>query len=409
MTHIVDVFKCCILTWDFLPVVLPAFLIAGAIPVFIPTRSILRFLGYQANRAGAYLAASFSGVVLSMCSCNIVPLAASILRRGAGLGPAYAFLFAGPAINFVTMVWTFQVVGLKMGLWRIVAVPVIAIATGLIMQFLFRWEDRARRAEFAAKAESDPAFADAPGQPATRHVVWLFALLMGILLLGARGIPWFLKLPAMILFGGVLAFKLADWFTRDDLSEWMEETWRFLKMVLPILVPAILVIGFLQNNKVTWAWLYDHLYPLMGTNGLRQSFAGAVFGSLMYFPVLTEVALTKALLKEEMIAVGPALAILLNGPGVSLPGAILLWRLFGWKKTVVYELLEIGLGGTVAFLFGKMYGDYVCPCQRGEIKTIAEDPTSLYAALILALCLGVAWFRGRRARAGAEGAGEGNS
>jgi len=407
MTHIVDVFKCCILTWDFLPVVLPAFLIAGAIPVFIPTRSVLRLLGYQAHRVGAYLTASFSGFVVSMCSCNIVPLAASIFRRGAGLGPAYAFLYAGPAINFVTMVWVFQVVGVKMGLWRTVAVPIIAVITGLIMQFLFRREDRARRAEFAARAESDIAFADAPGRPATRHVVWLLGLLVGILLLGARGTPWFLKLPAMALFGGLLAFKLTDWFSGDDLREWMEETWRFLKMVLPILVPAILVIGFLQNNKATWAWLYDHLYPLMGENGLRQSFAGAVFGSLMYFPVLTEVALTKALLKEEMVAVGPALAILLNGPGVSLPGAILLWRLFGWKKTVVYELLEIGLGGTVAFLFGKMYGDYVCPCQRGEAGTIADDPTSLYAALILALCLGVAWIRGRRAQARAAGAESG--
>lgn len=388
---IVDVFKCCILTWDFLPVVLPAFLIAGAIPVFVQTRHVLRFLGYRAKPAVAYATASMSGVVLSACSCNIVPLALSIYKRGAGIGPAFAFLYAGPAINVVTLVWVFQVVGLKMGIWRALLVPMIAILTGLIMQVLFWREDAARRTELEAQVETGDTTDD--GQARGSHVLALFAILVGVMILGARGVPLALKVSSMAVLGGILAVQLPRWFTREQVAEWLSETAHFLKMVLPVLIPAILVIGYLQNNKTTWNWLYQHIYPLMGENGLRQSFNAAVFGSVMYFPILTEVALTKALLKEEMVAVGPALAILLNGPGVSLPGAILLIKLFGWKKTVIYEALEIGFGTLAAYWFGTFYGQYHCPCQSGEVKTLLEDPSALFAAIVLAICLGIAWYR----------------
>jgi len=366
ISHLVDVFKCCILSWDFLPVVLPAFLIAGAIPVFIPMATVIRYLGHRAKRAVAYGVASFSGIALSMCSCNVVPLAASILRRGAGLGPAYTFLYAGPAINFVTLVWTFQVVGVKMGLWRVLAVPLIAILTGLIMQLLFHREDRQRRREFEARAQRQEEIVHAEGQgaPPMRYVLFLFGGLMGILLLGGRGTPPWIKVPAVAFFGGVIAWGTNRWFSTADVGDWMRETWKFLKLVLPVLVPAILVIGLVQNNPRTWQWLHAHLYALMGDNKPINALYGALFGSLMYFPVLTEIPLVKALLKEEMIAVGPALAILLNGPGVSLPGAILLARIFGWKKTLVYEGLEVLLGAAAAASFGHFYGQYVCPCQQ---------------------------------------------
>lgn len=372
--HIVDVFKCCILSWDFLPVVLPAFLIAGAIPVFIPMATVVRYLGHRAKRAVAYGVASFSGIALSMCSCNVVPLAASILRRGAGLGPAYAFLYAGPAINFVTLVWTFQVVGVKMGIWRVLAVPLIAILTGLIMQALFRREDRQRRAEFEGRAQAAIVHAEGVGGPALRYVLLLFGCLMGILLLGGRGTSPWIKVPAVALFGGIIAWGTNRWFSPADVGDWMRETWKFLKLVLPVLVPAILVIGLVQNNPRTWQWLHAHLYSLMGENKPLNALYAAIFGSLMYFPVLTEIPLVKALLKEEMIAVGPALAILLNGPGTSLPGAILLARIFGWKKTLAYEGLEILLGAAAAASFGHFYGQYVCPCQQKAALIEVLDP-----------------------------------
>ncbi|MBI2300472.1 MAG: permease [Armatimonadetes bacterium] len=391
-SHIVDVFKCCIFSWDFVPVVLPAFLIAGAVPVFISTRSILKHLGYKAKPVVAYAVSSLSGFVLSACSCNIVPLAKSIYERGAGMGPAFAFLYGGAAINFVSSAWVFSVVGFKMGLWRTIAAPVISTLTGLTMYFMFRREERQRRAKLEITEQA--ALAEERANP--RHVFYLFALLMAILCIGGRGIHWYIRIPTLIAIGTILGWKLTEWFHVEDLGDWMRETGHLLKMVLPVLVPAILVIGYLQNNKVTWNWLYQQFYPLMGENGFWQSFHAAVFGSLMYFPLLTEVALTKALLKTQMIAVGPALAILLNGPGVSLPGAILVGKLFGWRKAVVYEALEIFFGTIAAWLFGKFYGQYQCPCQAGDLPTVFEDPTSLIAAVILSLSIAVVVCRARR-------------
>jgi hypothetical protein len=197
-----------------------------------------------------------------------------------------------------------------------------------------------------------------------RHVLFLLGCLLGILVLGGRGTSPWIKIPAVAFFGGTIAWGTNRWFSSADVGDWMRETWKYLKLVVPILVPAILLIGFIQNNQRTWQWLHDHLYSLMGENKPINAFYAALFGSLMYFPVLTEIPLVKALLKEEMIAVGPALAILLNGPGMSLPGAILLTRLLGWKKTLVYEGLHVLLGAVAAASFGHFYGQYVCPCQQ---------------------------------------------
>ncbi len=392
----VNVFRCCILSWDFLPVVLPAFLIAGAVPVFISTQHVLRFLGHRAKPVVAYAVTSLSGFVLSACSCNIVPLGSSIYRRGAGIGPAFAFLYAAPAVNFVSAVWTFQVVGLKMGLWRTLAVPVVSTLTGLTMAVLFWREEAKRRQEIEARLEFGQAqFAEPEHEH--RHVAYLFCLLFAVLLLGGRGTPWFIRLPALTAIGATLAWRLPQWFAVEDLGDWLRETGTFLKTVLPLLIPAIVLIGFLQNNKATWKWLYDHIYPLMGHNGLKESYVAALIGSMMYFPVLTEIPLVKALLKEEMIAVGPALALLLNGPGVSLPGAILITRMFGWRKALAYEFLEVFFGGAVAYLFGKLHGAYHCPCQAGSLPTVLEDPSSMLAAVTMAVFIVIAVGRVRSA------------
>lgn len=381
----VDVFKCCILTWDFFPVVLPAFLIAGAIPVFVPAVHILRYLGYGARKVVAYTAASFSGFIIAMCSCNIVPLAASIYRRGAGIGPAFAFLYAGPAINFITMVWVFQVVGWRMGLWRAAAVPIIAVLIGLLMQLIFRREDTTRRVHFQAVVQREIYTGEAVHP---QKLGLLFGLLIGILIFGAKGLPWWLRFTTLVVFGGGLVLVVRRWFTREELRDWLEETLHFLKLVLPILVSAILAIG-LAFRYIPIKWMHDHIYPLVGDNSPRATFIAAAFGSVMYFPILTEVAFTKALLKYEMLGVGPALAILLNGPGVSLPGALLLLRIFGWKKTLVYEGLEMFLGGLTAMWFGRLYGEYVCPCQTGEGANPVE---TLIAVIVMMVVIVLAAF-----------------
>lgn len=392
---IVNVFRCCILTWDFLPVVLPAFLVAGAVAVFVPKNFIARHLGPRAKWFVSYPVATLGGMAVSMCSCNIVPVAASIYARGAGIGPAFAFLFAAPAFNFATTVWVFSVFGVKLGVWRAVAVPLLGMLLGSIMHLVFGREQAARAGQ--ADSDSGATFGTATEQVhAPRygaHATLLFLGLFGILILGARGIALWVKIPSLIVLGSALAYFVPGWFPARQLRQWMSETLHYFLVVLPILLPAVFVIGFIQNSA--WGWIYRNIYPLVGHNNARDVFTAAAFGSIMYFPIMTEVPFVKALLKDNIIAVGPALALLINGPGASLPGAILIGRMFGWKKAVLYEALEMLLGGTVGLLFGKIHGDYTCPCQTGPVETFMEEPTSMAAAFILLLCIGFAFWRVR--------------
>ena len=392
---IVNVFRCCILTWDFLPVVLPAFLVAGAVAVFVPKNLIARYLGPRAKWFVSYPVATLGGISVSMCSCNVVPVTASIYARGAGIGPAFAFLFAAPATNFVTTVWIFTVFGVRLGVWRAVAIPLVAMLLGWVMHLVFRREQAARAGQ--TDSGDDAAFGPA-AEPAHAprygtHATLLFLGLFGILILGTRGIPLWVKLPSLIVLGSTLAYTVPGWFPARQLRQWMWETLYYFRVVLPILLPAVFVIGLIQNSA--WGWIYRNVYPLVGQNHASDVFTAALFGSIMYFPILTEVPFTKALLKDNIIAVGPALALLINGPGASLPGAILIGRIFGWKKAVLYETLEMLLGGTVGLLFGKIHGDYTCPCQTRPLETFLEEPSSMAAAFILLLCIGFAYCRVR--------------
>ncbi|MFA4016915.1 MAG: hypothetical protein RUDDFDWM_002027 [Candidatus Fervidibacterota bacterium] len=361
--QLVDVFKCCIFTWDFLPVVLPAFLLAGAITAFVPTSQILRYLGHRANQLKAYVVATLGGFVLSTCSCNIVPISLSVYRKGAGIGPAFAFLFCGPAVNIVTLAWTFKIIGFKMGLWRMLSTPVIGLLIGIIMQLLFRQDIGHKGHESKVALQDDPPEVRANVFTSVKmeHAMSVIILLIGIMLLGAAGLPWSFRIPVLFVFTVSLIVVLKSWFTTEHIKLWMSETWMFMKSILPILVPAILAIAFIAR-VIPIRWITEYF----SQNTPQATFMAAAFGSLMYFPILTEVAFAKAFLKQGM-AVAPALAILLNGPGVSLPGAILIGKLFGLKKMLVYELLEMFFSGSVALLFGKLYGDYVCPCQVGEV------------------------------------------
>ncbi|MFA0742548.1 permease [Fervidibacter sacchari] len=406
----VDIFQCCILTWDFLPVVLPAYLLAGAISAFVPVEKVLRYLGYQAKRWVSYGTAVFSGVVVSMCSCNIAPLAMSIYKRGAGIGPAFAFLYAGPALNLVTLVWTFQVFGGLFGLWRLGGTIVSALVIGTVMALLFHREDAQRRTQFAQMGDQrlalnggEPLFELSELEQKHPYRSWfVMACLIVLLILGAKGLPWALRVPVLVVCAAALVWAFSNWFEPYEVKEWLLESWRFMKMTLPILVPAILLIAF-AARKVPLDWFVTTAeghkpFFFLGDNSFKATALASVFGSLMYFPILTEIPFVKAFLKQGM-GVAPAMAILLGGPGVSLPGAILIARFFGWKKMLIYEALEISMDTLVAYSFGRMFGDYQCPCLTGaerhaniEWVTVAS---AIIAVAIVAAVL-VAWRRTRR-------------
>lgn len=401
----VDIFNCCLLTWDFLPVVLPAYLLAGAIAAFVPVEKILRYLGYQAKRWIAYGTATFSGIVVSMCSCNIVPLAMSIFRRGAGIGPAFAFLYAGPALNLVTLIWTFQLFGALFGFWRLGGTVLSALVIGLVMAWLFRREEQQRQPPALATDGGTMEFALPPLEEKYPHRSWfVMGCLMVLLILGAKGLPWALRIPALIACTAALVWAFNNWFEPSEVKEWLIETWRFMKMTLPILIPAILLIAF-AARKVPIEWFAPRIeggepFFFLGNNSLKATSLASVFGSLMYFPILTEIPFVKAFLKQGM-GVAPAMAILLGGPGTSLPGAILIARFFGWKKMLIYEGLEITMDIVVAYSFGRLFGDYKCPCLTGAERHANVEWVTVASALIATAIIAVvllAWQRQRARR-----------
>jgi len=359
---IVDVFKCCILSWKALTIMLPAFLLGGAIAAFVPTPVVLKYLGAGANQVRAYSVAAVSGIVLSLCSCNIVPLFVSIYRRGAGIGPAFAFLYAGPAINVVAMIFTIQVIGWRLGVWRAIGVPIVALLVGAAMALIYRREGsrQAREARAATVAVASPQ-ADAR--------IWLlFAALLGLVVYGAWEMAWTPKIIGMLLIAVATAGLLYARFEGDELREWMGETWGLIKLVIPVLIPAVLVIGGLAafiDIKLVARYLGPAPEGSTFLRELRPILIGDIFGSLMYFPILSEVAFTKAFLKMSM-DVGPALAVLMTGAGLSLPGAIIVARAVGWGKVLAYQALVIAFTTLFAVLFASEFGQYMCACMMME-------------------------------------------
>ena len=339
LNDILDIFHCCILTWGILTVMLPAFLLGAAITAFVPSQAVLSLLGPGASRFKAYGAAVGAGMVLSLCSCNVVPLFAGIWRRGAGSGPAFAFLYAGPAINLVAIVFTCQVFGVPMGVFRTLAVAVIAVAVGMLMARLFGDLSTARPSSAPL-----PAISCGPGPRVTAVLV---GLLLYLLLVGSFALPlsWRLltTLPAAV---GIVVLAVTR-LGRDNTLSWLKETWQMVRLVVPILLPAVLIIGLLA--------LYTPLTVtrwMSGNNGLLANLGAASFGALMYFPILTEVAFSKAMVKVMGMSSGPAMALLLTAPGLSLPGMIILWREIGWKRVLVYVASVTAMGTLAGLCFG---------------------------------------------------------
>ena len=365
LNDVVDVFSCCVLNWEAFTVMLPAFIMAGAIAVFVPPPVLLKHFGAQAKKPIAYAVAAFSGCVLAVCSCNIVPLFATIYRRGAGLGPAVTFLYCGPAISLVTMVFTYQVIGWRLGLWRMIATPIIGIAVGLIMALLFRREEAERQQEVAETAALTVAT-----HPASR-VGTLLGLLFAIMLVGSwkqadmAFMTWPVKIAAMLVLAALTAFLSYRWFERDELKDWGLETWKLIKTVVPVLLVSVLIIGYIAT-VVKLPMLQKLGLTSQGGDRLSSAFLAAAFGAFMYFPMLADIAFVKAFLKLNDMPAHLGLIILLTGPGLSLPGMILIARQVGLKKTATYVALVIVLAALSGHVFHAYIGKYVCPCTTGR-------------------------------------------
>ncbi len=333
----------------------PALFIAGAISVFISQASVIAYLGAGARKVVAYSVAAVSGTVLAACSCTILPLFAGIHRRGAGLGPATTFLYAGPAINVLAIILTARVLGWELGLARAVSAVVLSAVVGVAMARIFRREERAR---------ADAGGFALPVEPLPRPL-WqngtFFAAMIGVLVFanwnrldetGVAAAIWSVKWP---LTGGLLVLllgMLSSWFPRDEIRDWMSATWGFAKQILPLLLAGVLVAGLLLGRPGHPALIPERwISASVGGNGLPANLFASVAGALMYFATLTEVPILEGLIGAGM-GKGPALALLLAGPALSLPSMLVIRSVLGTRKTVVYVLLVI-LFSTLA---GLAYG-----------------------------------------------------
>ena len=336
---------------------IPAFFIAGAIAVFVSHASVLKYFGAKARKILSYSVASVSGTVLAVCSCTVLPLFAGIYTRGAGIGPATAFLYSGPAINVLAIVLTARILGWQLGLARAIGAVFFAVVTGLLMAFFFRKEDAARTAGQIFLPEDGEK-----SRTLTQEALFMLTLVL-ILIFAAFGRPaddsaglwsaifvskWYITAGLMIILG----FMIKGWFVKEERSNWVQSTWGFMKQILPLLGAGVLVAGFMLGRPGHSALIPEHyIQSLVGGNSLWANLFAALAGALMYFATLTEVPILQGLLGAGM-GKGPALSLLLAGPALSLPNMLVIGGVMGAKKTAVFSSIIVSLSTVAGMIYG---------------------------------------------------------
>lgn len=379
----------------------PALFIAGAIGVFLNRDSVLSYLGPGANRLKAYGVASVSGTILAVCSCTVLPIFAGIYTMGAGLGPAAAFLYSGPAINILAIVMTARVLGVEIGVARAVGAVVFSIVIGLLMSLLFRRSKSEIARTGTAGDHSAPArplwrtvlfFASMVGilvfanwgSPEGAAPLWVFvarikwwtasasALLLAVMLAVDFGAGWrkvlLLGIPVAVLAvllpgkpvyaftAGVVAVGFISATGGPQLREWFDATLGFARQIIPLLLGGVLVAGFLLGRPGHEAMIPSSwIAGLVGGNSIPANLFASVSGALMYFATLTEVPILQGLMGSGMGS-GPALALLLAGPALSLPSMLVLRSIMGLRKTMVYVALVVVLSTVTGLIYGSIAG-----------------------------------------------------
>jgi uncharacterized membrane protein YraQ (UPF0718 family) len=340
---------------------IPAFFIAGAIAVFVSQASVLKYFGATARKILSYSVASVSGTVLAVCSCTVLPLFAGIYSRGAGIGPATAFLYSGPAINVLAIVLTARVLGWELGLARAIGAVIFAVITGLLMAFFFRKDD-------AARALGQMYLPDDEQKGRTLGQESLFMLSLVLILVfaafakpapGSSGLwngifaaKWYVTAGLLIILG----LMLKRWFRKEELTTWVQSSWGFMKQIFPLLAAGVLVAGFMLGRPGHAGVIPEHyIQTLVGGNSLWANFFAAISGALMYFATLTEVPILQGLLGSGM-GKGPALSLLLAGPALSLPNMLVIGGVMGVKKTAVFCTIIVILSTIAGMAYGWIAG-----------------------------------------------------
>ncbi|MFZ2357161.1 MAG: permease [Candidatus Omnitrophota bacterium] len=335
----------------------PAFFIAGAISVFVSQASVMKYFGAKANKFLSYSVASVSGTILAVCSCTVLPLFSGIYKRGAGLGPAIAFLYSGPAINVLAIILTARILGWQLGLARAIGAVIFSVVIGLLMHLIFLKEERARQ------VSGDFNVGEVKETRSLSKTVLYFVSMIAFLVFANWGKPlegdhgiWSMIYQYKWWIAGFSLVSLVvmffKWFKKDELKEWTGATWGFALQILPLLLGGVLVSGFLLGRVGHEGVIpYRFVEMLVGGNSLRANFFSSIVAAFMYFATLTEVPILQGLMNSGM-GKGPALALLLAGPALSLPSMLVLCSIMGTKKTVVYVSLVVVMATICGMIFG---------------------------------------------------------
>lgn len=380
---------------------IPAFFIAGAISVFVSQGAVMKYLGAKAKKVMAYGVASVSGTILAVCSCTVLPLFAGIYRMGAGLGPACAFLYSGPAINVLAIVMTARILGPEMGIARAVGAIIFSVIIGLSMHFIFRKEEAERQVMQMAVLEEEvkrPLWQNALyfasmvgilvfanwGAPQTDSGLWAgifnakwiltsaFSVALGAMLVAWFGVKvWkvgvaavpvvllalvFPEMPLLAFTAGVIGLSAFTSTDDGEVGDWFSSSWGFAKQILPLLLFGVLVAGALlgrvgNEGLIPSEWVAG----AVGGNSLWANFFASFAGAFMYFATLTEVPILQGLIGAGM-GKGPALALLLAGPALSLPNMLVINSIMGVKKTVAFVSLVIVMATFSGLFYGSIWG-----------------------------------------------------
>ena len=380
---------------------IPAFFIAGVIAVFVAQAAVIKYFGASARKWLSYTVASVSGTVLAVCSCTILPLFSGIHKRGAGLGPAITFLYSGPAINILAIILTARILGLELGIARVVGAVVFSVVIGLLMHFIYRKEE-------SVKAGSQITLSEPDEQRPLWQTAFHFFILVFILVFVNWGKPdtasgfwyflydqkWFITSIFGLLFAGSLMFilKLSKWqiiagivlvvlsfliwpdnplipfivalvsltillsSSEGESREWMAESWGFAKQILPLLAAGILVAGFLLGTPGGGKGIVPNewISALVGGNSLLANVFASLAGAFMYFATLTEIPILQGLMNSGM-GKGPALALLLAGPALSLPNMLVIRSVIGTQKTILYVTLVVIMATISGLIYGSIF------------------------------------------------------
>jgi len=310
-----------------------AFFLSGAIAQFMSQGAVLKHFGPNAKKATSYFIASVSGAILAVCSCSVLPMFASIRQKGAGIGPAVTFLFSGPAINILAITFTFSLIGKDVGFVRVFGAVGLSLVIGLIMYFVYN------KSEVVDANEAMFELDDAGERKGWQNVLF-FATLIAILISGVKN-----PLPTLLLTAGLM-IELYLFFSKEEIKAWAGETFSLAKKIAPLFIIGIFLAGVIKAIISP-----ELMVRFVGNNSLGANLFSSLFGALMYFSTLTEVPIINSFIELGMQK-GPATAMLLAGPSLSLPNMIIISRVMGIKRALTYIVLVVILSALVGMLAG---------------------------------------------------------